>query len=49
MVNEVSKANCDDSKGKTRNLKSAYKSPLLAAVEGLQAQVAEIGGTVKLL
>ena len=48
--NEVSKANCDEKKGKTdQNPKSVSKSPLLAAVEGLQAQVAEIGGTVKLL
>ena len=37
-------------KGKIdQNPKSASKSPFLAAVEGLQAQVAEIGGTVKLL
>ena len=50
VVNEVSKANCDEEKGKTdQNPKSASKNPLLAAVEGLQAQVAEIGGTVKLL
>ena len=50
VVNEVSKANCDDNKGKTnQNSKSASKSPLLAAVEGLKAQVAEIGGTAKLL
>ena len=48
VMNEVSKANCDDNKGKTdQNLKSASKSPFLAAVEGLQAQVAEIGGAVK--
>ena len=38
VVNEVSKANCDENKGKTdQNPKSASKSPLLAAVEGLQA------------
>ena len=50
VVNEVSKANCDEKKGKMdQNPKSASKSPLLAAVEGLQAQVAEIEGTVKLL
>ena len=50
VLNEVSKANCDEKKGKTdQNPKSASKSPLLAAVEGLQAQVAEIGGTVKRL
>ena len=50
VVNEVSKANCDENKGKTdQNPKSASKSPLLAAVEGLQAPVAKIGGTVKLL
>ena len=46
----VSEANCDDNKGKTdQHPKSASGSPLLAAVEGFQAQVAEIGGTVKLL
>ena len=48
-VNEVI-TNCDEKKGKTdQNPKSASKSPLLAAIEGLQAQVAEIGGTVKVL
>ena len=49
VMNEVSKANCDENKGKTdQNPKSASKSPLLAAVEGLQPQATEIGGTVKL-
>ena len=43
VVNEVSKANCAENKGKTdQNPKSASKSPLLAAVEGLQDEVAEI-------
>ena len=49
VVNEVSKVDCDENKGNTdQNPKSASKSSLLAAVEGLQAQVAEIGGIVKL-
>ena len=48
--NSKTVVNCDEKKGKTdQNPKSASKSPLLAAVEGLQAQIAEIGGTVKLL
>ena len=50
VVNEVGKANCDNNKAKTdQNPKSASESPLLVAVEGLQAQVAEIEGTAKLL
>ena len=39
-----------EKKGNTdQSPKSASKNPLPAAVEGLQAQVAETGGTVKLL